>query len=363
MVAQFAISIALMIATAITFQQLEFLNQRDLGYAKDQIVALSSFRELEPNYDAFYNELLKHSSIKNVGRSDLIPTDRLVDYDDAKVQRGDSMAGTSVVIKNVSADYEFFDTYQITFASGRNFSKSIKADDSIAFILKEPAEKMIGWLGKDFQYGGTRGKVIGVVKDFHFESLHEPIVPVVFFPSSGYRALSVKIAGSDMQQGIAHLERIWKEFLPHRPFEYVFLSQQYQQLYESEKKQGQLFTVFSGLAIFIACLGLFGLATFNTLQRVKEIGIRKVMGASMTHILTLLSKEIVILVLFANVLAWPVAWYFMGRWLDGFAYRIDLPVIVFILSTAAALLIALITVSSQTIKTAMTNPAKTLRYE
>ncbi len=166
-----------------------------------------------------------------------------------------------------------------------------------------------------------------------------------------------------MLQGIAHIEKTWKAFLPHRPFEYQFLSLRYQQLYDSEKKQGQLFTIFSGLAIFIACLGLFGLATFNTLQRVKEIGIRKVMGASMTHILTLLSREIVILVLIANVLAWPAAWYFMAKWLDGFAYKIDLPVIVFILSTAAALLIALITVSSQTIKTAMTNPAKTLRYE
>jgi len=144
-VAQFAISIALMIATAITFQQLEFMNKRDLGYAKDQIIALQNFRELEPNFDAFYNELLKHSSIKNVGRSDLIPTDRLVDYDDARVQRGDSMGVTSVVIKNVSADYNFFDTYQISFVSGRNFSKSIKSDDSLAFILNESAVKMIRW--------------------------------------------------------------------------------------------------------------------------------------------------------------------------------------------------------------------------
>ena len=367
-VAQFAISIALMIATAITFQQLEFLNRRDLGYAKDQIVTLRNFREIETNYDAFYNELLKHSAIKNVGRSSLIPTDRLVDYDDARVQMGDSMATTNVVIKNVGADYDFFDTYQIPFVSGRNFSKAIKTDDSLAFILNEAAVKMIGWnkeeaLGKDFQYGETRGKVIGVVKDFHFESLHEPIVPVVFYPFSSYGNISVKIAGSHMQQGIAHIEKIWKSFLPHRPFEYEFLSMRYQQLYESEKKQGQLFTIFSGLAIFIACLGLFGLATFNTLQRVKEIGIRKVMGASLTHILTSLSKEIVILVLIANVLAWPIAWYFMGKWLDGFAYRIDLPVTIFILSTVAALLIALITVSFQTIKTAMTNPAKTLRYE
>ena len=367
-VAQFAISIALMIATAITFQQLEFMNNRDLGYSRDQLVALPIFRELTPAYDAFYNELIKHSAIKNAGRSDLIPTDRLVDYDDCKVQQGDSMATTSVVIKNVQADYDFFETYQVPFVVGRNFSKAIKTDDSLAYILNEAAVKMIGWpmdkaVGKDFQYGDNKGKVIGVVKDFHFESLHEPIVPVVFFPSKSYGRLTVKVASQNMQQGIAHIEKVWKEFLPNRPFEYEFLSARYKQLYESEMKQGQLFTIFSGLAILIACLGLFGLATFNTLQRVKEIGIRKAMGASMSHILTLLSKEIVILVLIANLIAWPAAWYLMGKWLDGFAYKIDLPVTIFFLSTIAALLIALITVSSQTIKTAMTNPAKTLRYE
>ncbi len=368
-VTQFAISTALMIATAVTFQQLEFMNTRDLGYDKDQVVTLAEFRELTPVYDAFYNELFKSSAIKNVGRSDLIPTGRLLDYDDCRVQQGDSMAVTSVVIKNVVADYNFFDTYGIRFITGRNFSRDIKTDDSLAYIINEAAVKMIGWpmdeaVGKDFQYGGTKGKVIGVVKDFHFESLHEPIVPVVFFMSrENYGGISVKIAGTDMQKGIAHIEQVWKKFLPNRPFEYEFLSVRYKQLYEREQKEGQLFTVFSGLAILIACLGLFGLATFNAMQRVKEVGIRKVMGASLAHILGLLSREIFVLILIANLIAWPVAWYLMSKWLDGFAYRIDLPLTIFFLSTAAGLLIALITVSSQTIKTAMTNPAKTLRYE
>ena len=166
-----------------------------------------------------------------------------------------------------------------------------------------------------------------------------------------------------MQEVIAHMEKTWRSFIPHRPFEYQFLSEQYRQLYESEQKQGKLFTVFSGLAIFIACLGLFGLASFNTLQRVKEIGIRKALGASLPSILTLLSKEMVILVLLANIMAWPLAWYFMNEWLGGFAYRTNLNIGIFILSTLAALFIALATVSSQTIKAAMTNPANTLRYE
>jgi putative ABC transport system permease protein len=218
-------------------------------------------------------------------------------------------------------------------------------------------------LTQEVQYGGVKGRVIGVVKDFHFESLHETIVPVIFLPNRFFSRLSVKIAGNKMNDGLQHIEKVWKEFLPHRPFEYAFLSQQYSQLYNSEQQQGQLFTLFSGLAILIACLGLFGLATFNTLQRVKEIGIRKVLGASVGNIVQLLSREIIVLVIISNVIAWPVAWYFMNQWLDSFAYRIDANIGLYILAAFAAILIALLTVSTQTIKAAMSNPANTLRYE
>lgn len=368
-VAQFSISIVLIIATMITFKQLQFLNNRELGYNKDQIVTLRYFGELVPQFDAFYNEILNQSSIKSLSRSSRVPTGRLLDSNGtAQVQKGDSLANTNVVLKNIRVDTEFFNAYEVEFASGRNFSKEIKTDDSIAFVLNEAAVKMIGEtnesiLTKEFQYGGIKGRVIGVVKDFHFESLHEEIVPVVFHPSRFYNRLSVRIAGDNMQAGLQHIEKVWKEFLPHRPFEYSFLSQQYTQLYNSEQQQGQLFTIFAGLAILIACLGLFGLATFNTLQRVKEIGIRKVLGASVINIVQLLSREIIVLVLIANLIAWPVAWYFMNQWLDTFAYRIGINVWLYLLAAFAAILIALITVSSQTIKAAMSNPANTLRYE
>lgn len=368
-VAQFSISIVLIIATMITFKQLQFLNNRDLGYNKDQVVTLRYFGELVPSYDAFYNELLKQSSIKTLSRSSRVPTGRLLDSQGtAQVQKGDSLANTNIVLKNIRVDTEFFEAYEVPFVTGRNFSKEIKSDDSIAFVLNEAAVKMIGEtpesiLTKEFQYGGIKGKVIGVVKDFHFESLHEEIVPVVFHPSRFYNRLSVKVAGDDMQAGLQHIEKVWKEFLPNRPFEFAFLSQQYTQLYNSEQQQGQLFTIFAGLAILIACLGLFGLATFNTLQRVKEIGIRKVLGASVINIVQLLSREIIVLVIIANLIAWPVAWYFMNQWLDTFAYRIGLNIWLYLLAAFAAILIALITVSSQTIKAAMSNPANTLRYE
>jgi putative ABC transport system permease protein len=202
-----------------------------------------------------------------------------------------------------------------------------------------------------------------VVKDFHFESLHEPIIPVVFQPRNRLRTLSVKLEGANVQEGIAAVEKVWRDFVPDRPFEYEFLSVQYQNLYEAEQRQGQLFVIFAGLAILIACLGLFGLATFNTLQRVKEVGIRKVLGASIPSILTLLSQEFVVLIVVANVLAWPVAWYFLDIWLGSFAYHITMDITAYILAGIAAVLIALITVSTQVVRAAAANPANTLRYE
>ncbi len=367
-VSQFAISIMLIIATLVTFRQLRYLNNRSLGYNKDQVITLRYENELDRSYDAFYNELVSQTDIRDASRSSRTPTGRLLDHrGSAQVQQGDSLINTNVVIKNIGVDHHFFDTYEIQFVAGRNFSKEIKTDDSLAFILNESAVRMIGltpeeMLTKDFQYGGVRGRVIGVVRDFHFESLHESIVPMVFHLGQ-YGNISVKVAGNRMREALGHIEKVWKQFLPDRPFEYSFLSMQYAQLYDAEKKQGQLFILFSGLAIFIASLGLFGLATFNTLQRIKEIGIRKVLGASVVNIVQLLSKEIIVLIFIANFIAWPVAWYFTDEWLRSFAYRIDNSFLLYAFAAVFAILIALITVSTQTIKAAMSNPADTLRNE
>ncbi|HEY5825270.1 MAG TPA: ABC transporter permease [Cyclobacteriaceae bacterium] len=371
-IAQFGISIVLLIATAITFQQLNYLNTRALGYDRNQVITLSYYNLLDENYDVFYNEMLKSSAIKDIGRSSRIPTGRLLDSNgEAEVVKDGALVKTGVTLKSIAADHDFFSTYGIEMAAGRVFSKDIPSDDSLAYIINEAAARAIGWktnedgIDKDFKYGGIQGKLIGVVKDFHFESLHQKVVPMIFLPrkQGGYNYLTVKIAGSEMQQGISHLEKIWNTMLPGRPFEYQFMDDRYGRLYESEQKEGKLFTIFSCLAIFIACLGLFGLATFNTMQRVKEIGIRKVLGASVPSILGLLSKEIVILILIANAIAWPIAWIFMAKWLDTFAYHINMNVLVYVLAAIGAILLALITVSAQTIKAAMTNPSNTLRYE
>jgi putative ABC transport system permease protein len=371
-VVQFAISIALIIATTITTQQLSFLNNVNLGFDKDKLVTLSYYGELNDNYDAFYNELVKSSAITNAGRSSRIPTGRLLDdLGPPSITKDNALLRTNVDVKYVTTDYDFFKTHGITFAAGRDFSKDIKSDDSLAFIINEAAVKALGWktneegLDKDFQYGRVKGKLIGVVRDFHFESLHQRILPMIFLPvkQSYYNFLTVKIAGASFQEGIGHLEKVWKSFLPLRPFEYQFATERYRKLYDAEQQENQLFSIFSGLAIFIASLGLFGLATFNTLQRIKEIGIRKVLGASVPSILGLLSKEIVLLILIANIVAWPVAWIFMSEWLDSFAYHISMSVIVYVLAAVAAILVGLLTVSVQTLKAAMTNPANTLKYE
>ncbi|MBL7849273.1 MAG: ABC transporter permease [Cyclobacteriaceae bacterium] len=370
-VTQFAISIVLIIATLIIGQQLNYLNTRDLGFDKERVVTLPYYGELGDSYDAFYNELTKSSAIKNLSRSSRLPTGRLLDSQGSpSIMKGDSLTATGVVLKMVVVDHEFFDTYGIAMAAGRPFSKAIPTDDSLAFIINETAARKIGLevseasINQDFLYGGVRGKLIGIVRDFHFESLHQEITPMSFFVNPNfYNNLTVKIAGNDLQAGLEHLEKTWRSFLPIRPFDYQFTSDRYERLYESEKKEGQLYSIFSGLAIFIACLGLFGLATFSTLQRIKEIGIRKVLGASVPGILGLLSREIIILVLVANLLAWPAAWYLMNLWFDSFAFHVTISPLTFLLAAVAAVGVALLTVSTQTVRAALSNPSHTLRYE
>lgn len=369
-VSQFAISIVLIIATVITFQQLRFLQNESLGYTKEHVITLPYYNELAEVYNSFYNQVTASTLIENIGQSSRVPTGRLLDsFGSARIVQGDSLVGSAVNLRSVAIDEEFFDTYSIGFLTGRNFSKDIPTDDSLAFIINESAAKALGWkipeehINEDFQYAGYKGKLAGIVKDFHFESLHQPIASMIFVNRNNFNTLSVRVAAGRTTEALEFLEKTWKEFLPGRPFTYQFLSQSYAKLYTAERKQGQLFTVFSGLAIFIASLGLFGLATFSTTQRIKEIGIRKVLGASVPDILALLSREIIILILLSNLLAWPIAWYFMNSWLSTFAYHIDMNPIVYILSAMAALALAVLTVSFQTIRAATGNPASTLKYE
>jgi putative ABC transport system permease protein len=221
-------------------------------------------------------------------------------------------------------------------------------------------------IGKGFQYGGQKGTIAGVFNDFNFESLHQRIIPLVLFESSNgtgsYNNISIKTSGN-VPAAIAQIEKTWKKFLPETPFEYQFLDNRYAKLYEAEERQSSIFTIFSCIAIFIACLGLFGLSAFTISQRVKEIGVRKVLGASTGNIVKLISTDFLILVIIAAVIAFPVAWFVMNHWLQSFAYRINIGWAVFVLSAIIALLIAFATISFQAIKAAVANPVKSLRSE
>jgi len=368
-VAQFSISIILIIATIIVFQQLRYIQNASLGYDKEHLINMPYINSLSSQYESFRNELLQNPNIKNTGRSSRIPTGRLLDDMDAKILSGDSLKPVNIDLKFISADYDFIPTYGIPIVSGRNFGRDY-GRDSANFIINETAVQMLGWktpanaVGKDISYGDVRGKIIGVMHDFHFESMHQKIIPLIVNGNNRfYRNLSVKIAGNGIPSTLKYIEGIWEKYLPETPFQYGFLDEKFASLYSSEQQQGNIFTVFACIAIFIACLGLFGLSAFAITQRIKEIGIRKVLGASISQIATMMSKDFLKLVIVAAIIAFPVAWYAMHHWLQDFAYRINIAWWVFLLAGIAAAIIALLTIGFQAIKAGMANPVKSLRTE
>ena len=369
---QFSISIILIIATVIVFQQLNYIQNKSLGFDRGHVITLRNNDGLDHSFQSFKHELLSNSNIKEVGRSSRIPTGRLLDSQGSQLNRGDSLAPSKADIKYVVADENFIPTYGIKIVAGRNFSKDYGMDTS-SFLINETAVKALELksnedaIGKQFQYGMQKGTIAGVFNDFNFESLHQRIIPLVLFESraddgSDYNNISIKTYGN-VSGALAQIEKTWKKYLPEIPYEYKFLDDRYAKLYESENRQSSIFTIFSCIAIFIACLGLFGLSAFTITQRVKEIGVRKVLGASTGSIVKLISKDFLLLVVIAAVIAFPVAWYAMDHWLQDFAYRINIDWWVFVLAGIIALVIAFVTISFQAIKAASANPVKSLRTE
>ncbi|MDP4262379.1 MAG: ABC transporter permease [Bacteroidota bacterium] len=371
-VAQFSISIILIITTFIVFQQLHYIQNKSLGFDKERVITTAYTNEIGKQYEAFRTELLQNTAFKSMTRSSRIPTGRLLDNMGAYTLSGDSMRPVTTDIKMVSSDQDFVSTFGIPMKSGRFFSREY-GTDTASFVINESAVKALGWkdaaaaVGKDFKYGNQRGHIIGVINDFHFESMHQAIVPLVLLmlpPSNSFfNNLSIKISGNNISSALAYMNTTWKKYFPETPADYTFLDENFDKLYQSEQKQATLFTAFACIAIFIACLGLFGLSAFAISQRIKEIGIRKVLGANTGGIVGLLSKDFLKLVGIAAVLAFPVAWYAMNNWLKDFAYRINIQWWVFVLAGIIAAFIAFMTVSFQAIKAAVANPVKSLRTE
>jgi putative ABC transport system permease protein len=362
---QFAISIILIISVTIMLNQMSFMKNKDLGYDRKNIISLEVKDEkLLKNYDPFKNEIIQFPNIVDVTASFDLPTG--IGSAASPFWEG-QQEGEKVTMERLYVDYNFLEFYGIACIEGRNFMKESGTDAEEGFIINETAAKLIGWeysTGKRFGYGKKEGQIIGVVKDFHFASLHNRIGPLsIEINPYGHRYLSIKTSTDDIKNTLAYIKNKWKEFSPGFPFSYSFIDDIVAEQYGSEEK---LFTAIKSstfLAIFFSCIGLGGLVSFSARSKTKEIGIRKVLGASSIWIITMFSKHFVKWVVFACFVASPIAYFFMQRWLQNFAYRINIGIWIFIGSITLTLFIVLLTICFQTIKAATANPVDSLRYE
>jgi putative ABC transport system permease protein len=370
-VAQFAISVVLIASTLIIREQLRFVRQADLGFDRELTLVIPLRDEsVRKNYQVIKNEFLKNPKVRAAIACFAAPVGEN-EFGSALFPRGRADEQRFDIRLNF-VDYNFLEGFGLKLLAGRSFSPQISTDAMQAFVVNEATVKELGLrepeeaIGKKVTIGvnDIEGTIIGVIKDFHHQSMHEAISPQVmmYWPRLFYE-ISVKIAPQDISDTLASLEKTWQELVPGFPFQYQFLDEYVASLYLAEEKTERTVEIFSVLAICIAGLGLFGLAAFAAEQRTKEIGVRKVLGASVAGIVGLLSSEFTRLVLVANLVAWPIGYYAMNRWLQDFAYRIDIGLWIFVLAGGVALLIALLTVSAQAIKAALANPVEALRYE
>lgn len=373
---QFAISIFLIIGTLIVLNQMNYVKNRNLGFKKEQVLVLRSRdQSLANRYDAFKAELLKNPNILRAAASTNIPGARGFS-DQGFIREGMSNDEFKRVFY-FEIDEDFIPLLEIELSAGRNFSKDFATDQEEGFIINETAMRAFGWDNPQEAVGKRllrplsvnanqfhKGTIVGIVKDFHFKSLHQKIEPLLFFMNpKSVSFITIKLKTSDISATMAHIREKWSEFSPAYTFEYFFFDRHFDHLYRSEERMHTLFKFFTALAIFISCLGLFGLASFTTQQRTKEVGIRKVLGASASNVFLHLSKGFIFWVALANLIAWPVAYIFMNQWLQNFAYKTSIGIGVFILSGFIGLLIALVTVSYQSVKAALANPINALKYE
>jgi putative ABC transport system permease protein len=366
---QFTISIALIAGTGVVLDQIDFLKNKDLGFDKDQMmVTLVQMPTTRKNFKAVKAELLQNPNIRHVSFSSGVPTRggelRLM----IPEGKADTETFDMIVMRG---DFDFIETYGIEIIAGRNYSQEFSTDASAAYIINETAARKFGWspeeaVDKKLRFAeGRPGQIIGVVKDFHFQSLSEAIDPItIIIDEQNLAFASLKLNTQDESDIIAYVKDKWESVEQGREFDYFFIDEEFRALYSSEERLSDILSFFALLAIFVACLGLFGLASFTAEQRTKEIGIRKVLGANVQNIVFHLSKEFVRWVVFANLIAWPTAYFVMrSYWLADFPYRIDPRVLTFILAGIISLLIAVLTVSFQVVRAAVSNPIDSLRYE
>jgi len=367
---QFAISIVLLIGVGVVNDQLEYVKSKDLGFDDHRVLVLSTSQNIINDYESVKTTLLQHPGISKVALASRIPSGRLLDSQGAAAEVGSEMKQLSFRIADIHTDHDYMKTLDATIIAGRDFNKDLASDSLEAFILNEASVRAIGWIsndeaiGKKFNYGGRQGYVIGVVKDFHFESLHQEIAPMVFLITNGRsRMILVKLKDEQVDETMAYLQEQWAFKRPGYPFTPFFIDARFDELYANEDRLAQLVTYFSGFAVIIGMLGLFGLASFTAEQRFKEIGIRKVLGASIGEILMLLTKGFSLLVFIGFIIAVPISYYLMNKWLATFAYHGSVSWVTIIIAGLAAIILSWITVGFQTFKAARSNPIDSIQYE
>lgn len=363
-VLQFAVSIMLIIGTIIIQQQRKYLQTKKLGIASGNVLVIkTSTSKLQSEYATLKEELKRNPAIVGVTASRKNITSRFSNFTALTLANN----GEKRTMPWTSVDGDFFNTFEVPLVAGNDFPVYNANDSLTNFIINESAAQMLGIkdpVGQPVSAIGRKGRIIGVIKDFNFESLHTPVSPVLFMQAQkGFPYISVRLKGDQLTESINFIQSEFRSVDADAAFDYSFLDDNIAALYQQESTFLKAFKVFSTLAILIACLGIIGLTTFTATQRRKEIGIRKVLGASVRNVSFLLTREFISLVLLANLIAWPVAYYFMARWLNAFPYRVDIALWMFLMAALIALAVAVCTVCIQTIKAAMANPVKALKSE
>jgi putative ABC transport system permease protein len=367
-VVQFSISIMLIVGVLTVYKQMRYIQTRSLGFDKENVVILPvRSQQIVQNYGSFRNDLLRNSQIVAVSASSEVPADS--HYSNSYVNPPESDEAISMIL--FSSDYDYVETYRLEILAGRTFSKDFSTDTEGTIILNESDAHRIGWtpeeaVGKKLVggYSENEARVVGVVKNFNYKSLRREVEPMALFLYPNYiREISVRIMPGNVGKTLSFIQKTWQTAFPGEEFEYNFLDNRIDKLYESEKKMQNLFVIFSALSILVACLGLLGLVSFTAELKTKEIGIRKVLGASTGRLIILLSKEFIKWIILANIVAWPLAWFMMGKWLQNFVYRTNIGWIVFVSAGLVTMAIAVFTFIFQTFKSASAKPVNSLRYE
>ena len=376
-VIQFTLSVLLIVSTTIVYRQTKYLNNADLGFNKEQVIYFQTRGDVNQKLETFKGEIKRSPNVMSVTAGYGLPGDlyagdgvTTVGSDGAKERSANVFLG----------DHDYVKTLGLRIVAGRDFSKDMATDVREAFLINETAvkewgfgspEKALGqpihwneWEPADTLNPVKKGKIIGVVEDFHYKSLHEKVTPSVIqiYPQVVFK-VAVKLKTADIKNTIAYINGVWNKFSPGYPLDYKFMDETYGAMYKAESKLSDLLWIFTVMAIIVGCMGLFGLAAFSAEQRTKELGIRKVLGANAFNIVGLLSKNFLVLIVISSLIAIPIAWWAMNNWLEDFPYRVNISWWVFGIAIIAALAIALLTVSFQAIKAALANPVKSLRTE